>query len=139
MMVVMLVAPLALALALPTAPEGRAPSEEDEELTPLFELPANDSDAENGTIRVFLNPGFGLHPQQSIGSYPYPQPPIGSYPYPQQPIGAYPYPQQSGIVHFPNSQQSPYPGTGFYPYLKDCSYWCARGGSYSREFYCCGE
>ncbi|XP_027227945.2 uncharacterized protein [Penaeus vannamei] len=119
MLVMLLAAPLAL--AFPAATEEPPTSEED--------LVVNGTDAENGTVRVFLNPGYGLYPQQ------------------------YPSSQQGGFVHFPNdpSYQGTgyypgsgyqgtgyYPGSGLYPYLQACTYWCPRPG-YNREVYCCRQ
>ncbi|XP_047487606.1 uncharacterized protein LOC125038227 [Penaeus chinensis] len=123
MVVMLLAAPLVL--ALPTATEVAPVSEEDEELVPFFDLAANDSDAENGTVRVFLFPGSASHSQQSFG--------------------AYPYPQNTGFINFPGNQRPSYQGTGYYPfnglypYSQDCTYWCVQNVGFSREVYCCRQ
>lgn len=123
LMVMLLAAPLAL--ALPTATEVPLTSKEGEELVPFFDLAVNDTDAENGTVRVFLFPGSVPHSQQSFG--------------------AYPYPQNTGLINFPNSPRPSYQGTGYYPvsglypYSSDCTYWCVQNVGFSREVYCCRQ
>ncbi|XP_037791857.1 uncharacterized protein LOC119587163 [Penaeus monodon] len=91
----------------------------------FFDLAVNDTDAENGTVRVFLFPGSVPHSQQSFG--------------------AYPYPQNTGLINFPNSPRPSYqgtgyyPGSGLYPYSSDCTYWCVQNVGFSREVYCCRQ
>nr|XP_027227945.1 pupal cuticle protein Edg-91-like [Penaeus vannamei] len=138
MLVMLLAAPLAL--AFPATTEEPPTSEEDEGFVSLLGLVVNNTDAENGTVRVFLNPGYGLYPQQ----YPFSQQ-GGFVNFPNNPsyqgTGYYPGSGYQGTGYYPGSGYQGtgyYPGSGLYPYLQDCTYWCPRPG-YNGEVYCCTQ
>ncbi|XP_042892208.1 uncharacterized protein LOC122266493 [Penaeus japonicus] len=111
---VLLVAPLALALAMPTTSEAPAVSGGYEELTTYFDdlATANDSEAQDGANRVLTGFGYGFGNQHS---------------------GLYPgYPQGAGYPL--NNWQNNYDYYGG-RYQRKCSRWCP--GSTPGLFVCC--